>query len=416
MSKLFLADTKRNIFKTYEDFFQDLSNIRELETIIYENSPYLIFLKLTRSLIEGLKVDLLDYDLSYDEIKRLDITKESLTKKIKLSNIKINNFNELLNSVEHGSKTWKLGLYTSGTTGRPKKIYHSFENLTRNIKTGERFKENVWAFAYNPTHIAGIQVFFQALLNGNPMIYIFDLDRNNIPELMKKYEITNISATPTFYRNVVPMINTSIESVKRVTFGGEKFDPTLENKLKEIFPNAKIVNIYASTEAGSLLSSRGEFFEIPKDKENYFKIAEDGELLIHKSFLGESGSINIENNWYHTGDIVEVIGKNKIKIIGRKTEMINVGGYKVNPNEVEEEIKKINGIIDVYVYAKTNRMTGNIIVADVVIYNKDDHDLNQLEKLIYEKLKKNLQVWKIPRIINFVDKIQLTRTGKKVRK
>jgi len=414
MKGIFLIDTKRNVFKTYEEFFQDLSNIDELETIIYERTPYLIFLKLTRSLIEGLQVDLLDYDISYDEMKRLGISEKDLKAKVRLSNIKINNFDEFLSKIKYGSKTWKLGLYTSGTTGRPKKVYHTFENLTRNVKTGDRFKENIWAFAYNPTHIAGVQVFFQALLNGNPIIYIFDLNIKKIPQLMIKYRITNISATPTFYRNIISVIDKSINSVKRVTFGGEKFDPTLENKLKTIFPNAKIVNIYASTEAGSLLSSRGEFFEIPKDKETLFKIAEDGELLIHESLLGESESIKIENGWYHTGDIVELIEKNKIKIVGRKTEMINVGGYKVNPHEVEEEIKKIPGVVDAYVYSKKNRMTGNIIVADVIV-DSIVQNLNEFEKLIYDKLRKNLQAWKIPRIINFVDKIQLTRTGKKVR-
>lgn len=118
--------------------------------------------------------------------------------------------------------------------------------------------------------------------------------------------------------------------------------------------------------------------------------------------------------WYHTGDIVEFTEDGRIKFVGRKNEMINVGGYKVNPNEVEEEIKKINGVLDAYVYARKNQLTGNILVAEVVLKDKE-LDLQEMEKIIYENLRTSLQNWKIPRIIKFVDEIKLTRTGKKVR-
>lgn len=415
MDKLFLVDEKRNEIKTYKDFFKDLEQIKKLENVIYESSPYLIFLKLVRSIIDGLTIELLDYDLSNEEIRRLGIKKDSLENKTTVSNIKITNFEDFNKLIYKGKSKWKIGLYTSGTTGRPKKVYHTFDSLTRNVKTGEKFRENVWAFAYNPTHIAGIQVFFQALLNLNTIIYIFDMNRKDIPILLNKYKVTNISATPTFYRTFLPEIKLSLNTIKRITFGGEKFDPTLENDLRKAFPNAKIVNIYASTEAGTLLTSRGEYFEIPEEKKEYFKISKDGELLIHNILLGESTEINTQNGWYHTGDIVEIIGENKIRFVGRKTEMINVGGYKVNPNEVEDEIKKVNGVLDAYVYAKKNRLTGNIIAADIVV-DKDKFDVKEVEKEIYEKLNGSLQSWKIPRILNFVDNLSLTRTGKKVRK
>jgi acyl-coenzyme A synthetase/AMP-(fatty) acid ligase len=413
MDKLFLVDEKRQILKTYKDFLDDLQSIRRINKVILETSPYLIFLKLIRALISGKQIDLIDYDLSSEEIKRLGIKDEEISREIELEEIEIRNFDELIERIEQGKRYWKLGLYTSGTTGRPKKVYHNYENITRNVKTGERYQDNVWAFSYNPTHIAGIQVFFQALMNRNTIIYIFDLNREKIPELLKKYKVTNISATPTFYRTIIPALSFPIESVRRITFGGEKYDPTLENTLKQFFPNAKIVNIYASTEAGTLLSSHGEFFEIPENKEKYFKIEKDGELLIHRDLIGESQDLTLKGDWYYTGDIVEIIDKNKIKFIGRKNEMINIGGYKVNPNEVEEEIKKIDWIIDVHVYSRKNRITGNILAADVV--KKEGIDDKELEKIIYERLNSNLQYWKIPRIINFVEKISLTRTGKKVR-
>ncbi|WP_448376846.1 ANL family adenylate-forming protein [Fervidobacterium sp.] len=414
MDKLFLIDLERNLTKTYSEFFRDLQNKTFLHPIIRVSNPYEVFLSITRSLLAGVTVDLLDSDLSDSEINRLGITDKDLSEQLELERIHVPDFETFKEYLLLGSKTWKIGLYTSGTTGRPKKVYHSFSSLTRNVKVGPKYTDNIWAFAYNPTHVAGVQVFFQALMNQNSIVFVFDLEKQKIPFVLENYKVTNISATPTFYRTILPLFEKPVETVYRVTLGGEKFDPGLEVALRKVFPNAKIVNIYASTEAGTLLSTDGEFFSIPEGKERYFKIAEDGELLVHKEYLGESTDIILDGEWYHIGDIVEFTEDGRIRFVGRKNEMINVGGYKVNPNEVEEEIKKIDGVVDAYVYARKNQLTGNILVAEVVLRDKEN-STQEMEKIIYEKLRTSLQNWKIPRIIKFVDEIKLTRTGKKVR-
>jgi acyl-coenzyme A synthetase/AMP-(fatty) acid ligase len=414
VDKIFLIDVERSLVKTYSEFFRDLENKKCLNKIIKASNPYDVFLLVTRSLLAGVTVDLIDSDLSDSEIVRLGITDRDLSEKLELERIRIPDFEIFKESVLLGSKTWKIGLYTSGTTGRPKKVYHTFHTLARNVKIGSKYADNIWAFAYNPAHVAGVQVFFQALMNQNPIVFVFDLEKQKIPFALEKYKVTNISATPTFYRTILPLFEKPVETIYRVTLGGEKFDPGLEGELRKVFPNAKIVNIYASTEAGTLLSTDGEFFSIPAGKERYFKIADDGELLVHKEYLGESTDVILDGEWYHTGDIVEFTEDGRIKFVGRKNEMINVGGYKVNPNEVEEEIKKINGVLDAYVYARKNQLTGNILVAEVVLKDKE-LNLQEMEKIIYENLRTSLQNWKIPRIIKFVDEIKLTRTGKKVR-
>ena len=93
--------------------------------------------------------------------------------------------------------------------------------------------------------------------------------------------------------------------------------------------------------------------------------------------------------------------------------MINVGGYKVNPHEVEEEIKKVDGVIDVLVKARTNRITGNILVAE--IKNRKNISIDIIEQNVYSQLNEHLQPYKIPRILDFVDNISQTRSGKKGR-
>ncbi len=317
--------------------------------------------------------------------------------------------------IKSSKQDCSLSLYTSGTTGRPKKITHTLQSITRNVKVSERHKDDVWGFAYNPTHMAGIQVFFQALFNGNKIIYIFDDARKNVKELLEKYKITHISATATYYRNILPYLKShKFDYVRNITLGGEKCDEKLLGEISKIFPDCRMKNIYASTEAGSLFVSNGEDFEIPAEIREFIKINDRDELLINKKLLGFFENFNLQDDWYNTNDIVEKISENKFRFKSRKTDMINVGGYKVNSLEVEEIILEIDGILNVYVYGRENKVTGNIVAADIVM--EDGFSDTDIKKKIRNHLEKSLQSWKIPRIINIVDKIEQTRTGKKVRK
>lgn len=400
--------------KTYHQLIEDINNQKTLEKYIKKIDAYEILRDIIVSLISGEKIILLDSDFTKEEMNNLGISLQEINQEIKLKKDKINSFEELLEQINKKKEGWEITLYTSGTTGRPKKVRHNLQSLTRGVKVSEKYKNNIWAFAYNPTHFAGLQVFFQAFYNKNPLIYVFDMDRKIIEETLNRFQVTHISATPTFYRSIIPYIKQQIPTVERLTMGGEKYDETLENILIKIFPNAEIRNVYASTEAGSLFSSKGETFKISEKMKDKIKVNEDNELLIHKSLLGEFETLKLDGEWYRTGDLVEKIDDEHFKFVSRKTEMINVGGYKVNPHEVENEIKKVEGVIDVLVKARNNRITGSILTAEVEIM--EGINKKEKEKEIIKVLEKNLQNWKIPRIITFIDNIELTRTGKKVRK
>lgn len=84
------------------------------------------------------------------------------------------------------------------------KVIHSVQGLTRSVRCAERYQWQVWAYAYNPTHMAGLQVFFQAFENQNTLVNVFGLARNEVYSLIEKYSVTHISATPTFYRLLLP--------------------------------------------------------------------------------------------------------------------------------------------------------------------------------------------------------------------
>ncbi len=140
-----------------------------------------------------------------------------------------------------------------------------------------------------------------------------------------------------------------------------------------------------------------------------FQVVDD-ELLIHRSLLGQSDSFRFDGDYYHSGDLIEWINREEgvFKFKSRKNELINVGGYKVNPGEVENVLNAIKGIRQSLVFGKANSVLGNILCAEVQL--EEGVRLSELE--IRRILKDSLQDFKIPRRIRFVESFSLTRTGK----
>lgn len=404
---LFWIDPYSGIEKSWKYLIDDLNNVHSYNPYCFHKDPFLVFKHIILSIIYGYEVTLLDSDFSNDEIESLighrDISAfEHLLNK---SNIHIGSKNELIELIKTANLNWKISIFTSGTTGKPKIITHNFKSINRFVKISDSYKDNIWGFSYNPTHIAGVQVFFQALLNGNTMVKLYGLTKDIIFDAVHKYSITNISATPTFYRLLLPC-HGHYSSVKKLTSGGEKFDTSLSEQLAMIFPNAKIKNVYASTEAGSLFAAEGDVFKIKTDLLDFIRI-NNSELLLHKSLLGEfSGTDDV---WYHSGDIIDILSTDPFlfKFISRKDDMINVGGYKVNPNEVEEAIRELDGIKNAIVYSKPNSIMGNIICCEVI---STDETIDEF--FIRTKLQGILQEFKIPRVIKFVNEFNMTRSGK----
>lgn len=406
--ELFFADIGSNTTISWEELLRDLNRSTTYNPYCYHSDFYEIFKHIILSLLLEEELILLDSDFSDEEVEKLtgrsnfsSFTKIIDPRKLPVISLK----NELISKIKNTGPQWNITLFTSGTTGLPKKVKHTFQSLNRFVKITEKNTDDVWGFAYNPTHIAGIQVFFQALLNGNSIIRLFGLSTDLVFNSIEQYGITHISATPTFYRLLCP-INKIFPNVVRITVGGEKFDEKTIDKLKPAFPNSKITNVYASTEAGTLFAAKGDVFTVKAEMEEFVKI-ENNQLFIHKYMMGLTE--NKINSWYNTGDIVEIVSENPLqfRFVSRKNEMINVGGYKVNPNEVEEVIRTINGISDVRVFAKSNSVLGNIICCEIV---KFDENLDEAK--IRSFLQTQLQEYKIPRFIKFVNELSTTRTGK----
>lgn len=393
----------QEFIKSYNELINDINNTREIDYVIRDSNSYEVFLKFIVAMLNNITVIMVDSDLSDKEFSSLGLSEEILNKRLLVDSDKISDLSSLSFKLSQCAD-WNLTLYTSGTTGIPKKVTHKFSALSRNVKVSERFRKNVWGYAFSPTHIAGIQVFLQALFNSNAIVDLFNKKRDEVIAEIDNNKITNISATSTYYRLLSPF-DFVCSSVLTITSGGEKFDPDLSDKMQKSFPNARFRNIYASTEAGTIFTAKGELFSIPDALKEMVKI-EDNEILIKSDLLGTINDSGCE--WYATGDIVEIVSKQPLtfKFIHRKNEMINIGGYKVNPHEVEEQIRLLDHIIDVKVYGEKNSVLGSILCADIVC----DSQLSERE--IKNALKGKLQNFKIPRIINFEKELSLTKTGK----
>lgn len=411
----FLIDEVHRTVKSYDDLLRDLNRIDTGISCVRTYDTYVFMLRVVHSLAAGYPMTVLDADLSDEELIHLGIDPASdLQASFPVAPLDIGNFHGLMDMLGERKENWTLGLFTSGTTGRPKLVHQTFDTLTRNVKTGHNRARDVWGLAYNSTHIAGIQVFFQAFMNGNPIVNLFGVNMKEMEVLIRRYGVTHLSATPTYYRMALSYLTAPILSVKSITFGGEKYDMQLGEWMHTYFPNAIIRNIYASTELGAVLKAENDIFTIPERLQNDIRISDEKELLIHSRLLGKIPEHElqlVEGIWYATGDIVEPIGANQLRIIHRKTELINVGGYKVNPVEVEHEIKKLDGVMDVTVRGKASKLIGNVLIAEVVI--REDASKEAISKAIASSLQ--LQSWKVPRSVYFVEALKENRNGKKIR-
>jgi acyl-coenzyme A synthetase/AMP-(fatty) acid ligase len=398
----FLFDNEKQY--AYDDLLGSLNEGSVYYPYFKTSDVFSYFVNLIRALVANKPLVLLDSDINPSEIDGLDESKENIAENIVPASFQT--MDEVVSAVQNSKS--EITIFTSGTTGQPKKVVHSISTLTRSVRLGDRYRGQIWAYAYNPTHMAGLQVFFQAFENQNTLVNVFNKSREYVYQQIREKRITHISATPTFYRLLLPF-EQSYDSVIRVTLGGEKSDQHLYDSIMKIFPNAKINNVYASTEAGSLFAAKGDSFQIPEAIKDKFKVIDD-ELLIHKSLLGSSDSFKFTDDYYHSGDLIEWVDEAQglFRFKSRKNELINVGGYKVNPGEVEVAIQDIEGVRQAMVYGKANSILGNVLCADVVL--EPGYELTELE--IKKELGSQLQDFKVPRRIKFVEELSLTRTGK----
>jgi acyl-CoA synthetase (AMP-forming)/AMP-acid ligase II len=313
----------------------------------------------------------------------------------------------------------KLVITTSGTTGAPKGVVHSWENLGRKLKVRDELRGGRWLLTYRFTLFAGIQVFLQALVNTGCLVAVSDSSMRAIFDAMRRHRVNFVSATPTFWKKLLLSVDRSELAqlaLTQITLGAEIVTEQLLDQLRAALPGVRLAQIFATTETGVCFTVSDGHAGFP---ESYLQSPppgvrlkiEDGELFIQSEARMEryaNGSA-APADWIATGDLVEV-RDGRVQFLGRKSDLINVGGSKVSPIEVEQVISAVPGVAHARVLGRANPVTGSIVVAEVV--PAAGLDRAELEKQIHAACAQRLPAFKRPRIITFVDAISTGPSGK----
>ena len=339
-------------------------------------------------------------------------------KNLLIQNLKTTYSHNMIDNLREKNSSGLI-LFSSGSTGKPKAMIHNLDTLIDSFKDKKEKSMNMLVFLMFD-HIGGLNTVFNALCMGACLIIPKIKDAKTICELIEKYKIMVLPSSPTFLNLILiseEYKNYDLSSLRMITYGTETMPQSLLLKLKEVFPKVKFLQTFGTSETGisttSSKSSNSLFMKL-EDINGEYKIVENELWLRSKTqvlgYLNASMDSFTSDGWFKTGDLVEVDGE-YIKIIGRAKEVINVGGQKVLPAEVESVILSIEEISDCMVYGEKNAITGQTVVCDVVL-NKN---IENIKKRVRVFCKDRLDTYKIPTKVNVVDKTNFSDRFKKIR-
>ena len=319
-------------------------------------------------------------------------------------------------------------LPTSGATGAPKLVAHSLEALLGAIGPGPR--DIVWATFYDIRRYGGLQIFLRAATSGATMV-LSEPGEALADHLARCREVgvTHISGTPSHWRKLLMSPHVAMLAPEYVRLSGEIADRAILDALRAAYPNARIVHAYASTEAGV-------GFEVSDGREGFpasfvggFKGVDmrvsDGSLRIRSArtatrYIGRDDlRLADDEGFVDTDDVVELRGE-RYFFKGRRAGVINVGGLKVHPEEVEQVINSHGEVRMSLVRARRNPIMGCVIVADVVLTSAAEPQARErraaLENEILSTCRERLERHQVPAVIEFVSTLDMIASGKLARR
>jgi acyl-CoA synthetase (AMP-forming)/AMP-acid ligase II len=321
-------------------------------------------------------------------------------------------------------------LLTSGTTGLPKLVSHSFQSLAGALPRQQTSpRPMVWSTFYDIRRYGGLQMFLRAVVSGAPMV-LSSAGESTRDFLTRAAAagVTHISGTPSHWRKALMSGEARIISPEYVRLSGEVADQTVLDNLQDTYPGARVAHAFASTEAGvgfEVNDGRAGFpADYIGDKQGPIEMKiQDGTLWIRSErtasrYLGDTAAALAHSDGFvDTGDMVELSG-GRYFFRGRKGGIINVGGLKVYPEEVEAVLNADARVRMSLVKAKRSPITGAVIAAEVVLAQGQDLDAAALEPIKNELLdscRRQLPAYKVPAMLRFVPALEITAAGKLVR-
>jgi acyl-coenzyme A synthetase/AMP-(fatty) acid ligase len=320
-------------------------------------------------------------------------------------------------------------MLTSGTSGVPKIVSHTLEGLTGAIVADSPARSGpaVWATFYDIRRYGGLQIFLRAIIGGGSMV----LSEPGEPladyiARLRAAGVTQISGTPSHWRKLLMSGSVAGFSPRYVRLSGEIADQAVLDGLGRAFPEASIGHAYASTEAGVgfAVNDGLEGFPATMIGDNRGGVemkVEDGSLRIRstrtaRAYVGpNAAALADEQGFVDTGDMVELRG-DRYHFVGRRGGIINIGGLKVHPEEIEAVINRHAEVSMSCAKSRRSPITGAIVVADVILAEGTDASRSsEIRDQILADCRASLPSYKVPAVIRFVHALDITAAGKLAR-
>lgn len=315
-------------------------------------------------------------------------------------------------------------LLTSGTSGVPKVVVHTLATLAGAIRPGNGGAPVVWSTFYDVRRYGGLQIVLRALVAGGSLV--LPGAGETLADFLARAAVcgvTDMSGTPSHWRRA--LMSTAVHRIapRYIRLSGEIADQAILDALHACFGNATVAHAFASTEAGVAFEVDDGLQGFPAafvEREGPVEMkVEDGSLRIRSPraalrYLGEQDSLADEHGFVDTGDMVERCGE-RYHFAGRRGGIINVGGMKVHPEEVEAVINRHPQVQMSLVKARNSPITGAIVVAEVLARPQPGGaalDADGLKGEIIAACQSALARYKVPAAISLVASLDVAPSGK----
>ena len=264
-----------------------------------------------------------------------------------------------------------LVLFSSGSTGKSKAALHDLVPFLEKYKVPRRAFRSIGFLLFD--HIGGINTLLYALANGGTVVVIEKRTPDTVCQAVEQHKVNLLPTSPTFLNLLMlsdALHSHDLSSLEVITYGTEPMPESLLKRLHAAFPKARLQQTYGLSEVGILRSKSRS------DDSLWMKIGGEGfetrvvegmlEIKAQSAMMGyfNHPSPFTEDGWFRTGDLVEQDGE-YFRVLGRASEMINVGGEKVFPAEVEGVLGEMPGVLEVTVGGEKNMLTGQLVCARV---------------------------------------------------
>ena len=326
-------------------------------------------------------------------------------------------------------------LLTSGTTGAPKLVLHTLTSLAYVIVHQARqqaaSQSPVWSTFYDIRRYGGLQIFLRAALRGGSLV--LSDPKEAITDFLARaaaVNITHISGTPSHWRRALMSGAAATIAPAYVRLSGEIADQAILDNLRAAYPRSSVAHAFASTEAGVAFEVGDGLAGFPAslvgNGAGPVELNIDGGTLRIRSganaerYLGEGfAPLRGADGFIDTGDRVE-LREGRYHFMGRAGGVINVGGLKVHPEEVEAVINAIPWVRMSLVKARRNPITGAVVTAEVVLADETDApgarpEGDAVTREIIAACRRDLPAHKVPAMVRIVPSLEMSPAGKLVR-